>query len=64
MNVSPRGTFSLRADNKMDVSKMAETIAGGGGHPNASGGKLKEFKEFFIYSELKSFIEELLKEKE
>ena len=64
MNVSPRGTFSLRADNKMDVSKMAATIAGGGGHPNASGGKIKEFKEFFIYEELKSFIEELLKEKE
>lgn len=64
MNVSSRGTFSLRANNKMDVSKMAETIAGGGGHPNASGGKLKEFKEFFIYGELKSFIEELLKEKE
>ncbi len=64
MNVNPRGTFSLRADNKMDVSKMAETIAGGGGHPNASGGRIKEFKEFFIYDELKSFIEALLKEKE
>ncbi len=64
MNVSPRGTFSLRADNKMDVAKMAERIAGGGGHPNASGGKLKEFKEFFIYDELKSFIEALLKDKE
>ncbi len=64
MNVSSRGTFSLRADNKMDVSKMAALIAGGGGHPNASGGKLKEFKEFFIYDELKSFIEALLKEKE
>ncbi|NPA04099.1 MAG: hypothetical protein GXO61_04475 [Epsilonproteobacteria bacterium] len=64
MNVNSRGTFSLRADNKVDVSKMAEQIAGGGGHPNASGGKFKEFKEFFIYSELKSFIEALLKEKE
>ncbi len=64
MNVNPRGTFSLRADNKMDVSQMASLIAGGGGHPNASGGKLKEFKEFFRYDQLKSFIEELLKEKE
>ena len=63
MNVSPRGTFSLRADNKMDVSLMADAIAGGGGHPNASGGKIKEFKEFFIYEELKSFIEEYLKER-
>ncbi|BCD67874.1 DHH family phosphoesterase [Nitratiruptor sp. YY09-18] len=64
MNVNPRGTFSLRADNKMDVSQMASLIAGGGGHPNASGGKIKEFKEFFRYEQLKSFIEELLKEKE
>ncbi len=64
MNVSSRGTFSLRADNKMDVSKMAQIIAGGGGHPNASGGKISDFKEFFIYSDLKLFIEELLKEKE
>ncbi len=64
MNVNPRGTFSLRADNKMDVSQMASIIAGGGGHPNASGGKLKEFKEFFRYDQLKSFIEELLKDKE
>jgi len=64
MNVNSRGTFSLRADNKMDVSQMAEAVAGGGGHPNASGGKIKDFKEFFIYEELKSFIEELLKEKE
>ncbi len=64
MNVSPRGTFSLRADNQIDVSKMASNIAGGGGHPNASGGRIKDFKEFFIYSELKSFIEALLKDKE
>jgi len=64
MNVSSRGTFSLRADNKIDVSKMAQNIAGGGGHPTASGGKIKGFKEFFIYEELKTFIEELLREKE
>lgn len=64
MNVSNRGTFSLRANNKIDVSKMAYEIAEGGGHPNASGGKIKSFKEQFIYSELKSFIEELLKKKE
>jgi len=64
MNVNPRGTFSLRADNKMDVSKMAAAIAGGGGHPNASGGRIKEFKDFFRYEQLKSFVEELLKDKE
>jgi oligoribonuclease NrnB/cAMP/cGMP phosphodiesterase (DHH superfamily) len=62
MNVTSRGTFSLRADNQMDVSLMADEIAGGGGHPNASGGRIKDFKEFFIYEELKSFIEGYLKE--
>ncbi|BAF70236.1 DHH family phosphoesterase [Nitratiruptor sp. SB155-2] len=64
MNVSPRGTFSLRADNKIDVSKMAEAIAGGGGHPNASGGKIKGMKEFFVYHDLRNFIQSLLSEKE
>lgn len=64
MNVNNRGTFSLRANNKIDVSKMAYEIAEGGGHPNASGGKIKSFKEQFIYSELKSFIEDLLKKGE
>ena len=64
MNVSSRGTFSLRSNNKVDVSKIAYEIAEGGGHPNASGGKIKNFKEQFIYSELKSFIEELFKKKE
>ncbi|MRI58154.1 MAG: hypothetical protein C6H99_01460 [Epsilonproteobacteria bacterium] len=63
MNVSPRGTFSLRADNKMDVSKMAQMIAGGGGHPNASGGKIEDFREFFVYEDLRSFIQELLERK-
>ena len=63
MNVSPRGTFSLRADNKIDVSKMAEAIAGGGGHPNASGGKIKGMPEFFVYEELKKYIQNLLIEK-
>jgi len=60
MNVSPKGTFSLRADNKMDVSMMAGEIAGGGGHPNASGGRIKDFKEFFVYDDLKKFIEDFL----
>ena len=63
MNVNPGGTFSLRANNLMDVSKMAKTIANGGGHPNASGGRIENFKEYFNYNELKSFMEQFLKEK-
>ncbi|MRJ02137.1 MAG: phosphoesterase [Epsilonproteobacteria bacterium] len=63
MNVTSRGTFSLRADNQLDVAAMADQIAGGGGHPNASGGRIKEFQEFFTYEELKSFMEHYLKER-
>ncbi len=33
MDVSPYGSFSLRSNNKVDVSKIAEIIGNGGGHP-------------------------------
>ncbi len=45
MDVNSHGGFSLRSNNKMDVSKMAETIGKGGGHPNASGGKMEGYKD-------------------
>ncbi|MRI83540.1 MAG: hypothetical protein C6I00_03890 [Nitratiruptor sp.] len=64
MNVTPKGTFSLRANNQMDVAVMADAIAGGGGHPNASGGRIKEFRDYFIYDELKAFITAYLQARE
>jgi uncharacterized protein len=62
IDVGGRGTLSLRADDKIDVSVLAKELAGGGGHPNASGGRLKHFKDKFIYEDVKEHIETLLKD--
>ncbi|SFV52242.1 3'-to-5' oligoribonuclease B, Bacillus type [hydrothermal vent metagenome] len=63
MDINFRGNFSLRSNNKLDVSKMATEIGNGGGHPNASGGKIKEYKDSFIYSEIKAFVQDYIDEK-
>jgi hypothetical protein len=63
MDINYRGNFSLRSNNKLDVSKMASEIGNGGGHPNASGGKIKEYKDSFVYSEIKAFIQDYIDEK-
>ncbi len=63
MDINWRGNFSLRSNNKLDVSKMAEEIGNGGGHPNASGGKIKEYKDSFIYSDIKAFVQSYIDEK-
>ncbi len=63
MDVSSRGTFSLRSNNKLDVSKMAQVIGSGGGHPNASGGKIEGYKDSFVYSKLKEFIQDYIDSK-
>jgi len=60
MDINSRGNFSLRSNNKMDVSKMAEEIGNGGGHPNASGGKIENFKDSFVYEDIKEFIQEYI----
>ena len=64
VDVSPRGTMSLRANNNVDVSKIAKEWAGGGGHPNASGGRIQGFKEQFRYDKVKQQIEALIARKE
>ena len=64
MDVNSRGGFSLRSNNKVDVSKMAEEIGNGGGHPNASGGKIENYKDSFVYAKFKDFVQEYLKERE
>ena len=63
MDINYRGNFSLRSNNKLDVSKMADEIGNGGGHPNASGGKIKEFKDSFVYSDIKAFVQNFIDEK-
>jgi oligoribonuclease NrnB/cAMP/cGMP phosphodiesterase (DHH superfamily) len=63
MDINWRGNFSLRSNNKLDVSKMADEVGNGGGHPNASGGKIKEFRDSFVYSDIKSFVQNYINEK-
>ncbi|HHS92680.1 MAG TPA: phosphoesterase, partial [Campylobacterales bacterium] len=63
MDINWRGNFSLRSNNKLDVSKMAEEIGNGGGHPNASGGKIKEFKDSFVYSDIRTFVQDYIDQK-
>ncbi len=64
MDVNSRGNFSLRSNDKVDVSLMAQKIGNGGGHPNASGGKIENYKDYFVYSKLRDSIQEYLKQKE
>ena len=63
MDVNQRGNFSLRSNNKLDVSKMAEEIGNGGGHPNASGGKIENYKDSFVYEDLREFIQDYIDKK-
>jgi len=64
VDVGPRGTMSLRANNKVDVSLIAKEWAGGGGHPNASGGRINGFKEQFRYDKVKRQIQDIIDENE
>ena len=63
MDINFRGHFSLRSNNKLDVSKMAEHIGNGGGHPNASGGKIEGYKDSFIYAEVRKFVQDHIDQK-
>ncbi len=60
MDITSRKTISLRADGKIDVSKMAARIGNGGGHPNASGGLLNSFKDSFIYDNIRKQIMDII----
>ena len=60
IDVGRKGNASFRADGKVDVSLMAQSLANGGGHVNASGCKFEDFKETIDYNEVKSYIQEKL----
>lgn len=64
VDVGTRGTMSLRGHNKVDVAMMAGEWVGGGGHPNAAGGRIQGFKEQFRYDKVKRQMEDLLANKE
>jgi len=63
MDVNFRGNFSLRSNNKVDVSLMAGHIGNGGGHPNASGGKIEGYKDSFVYADVRQFVQNYIDEK-
>lgn len=64
VDVSYRGTMSLRANNQVSVAQISKEWANGGGHPNAAGGRIIGFKEQFRYDKAKQQIEALINDKE
>lgn len=64
VDVSYRGTMSLRANNQVSVSLISKEWANGGGHPNAAGGRIMGFKEQYRYDRVKKQIEKIINDKE
>jgi len=64
IDISSKKAISLRANNRLDVAKLAKDLAGGGGHPNASGAYIKNLKDSFEYNDLKKQISLMLKDVE
>ncbi len=64
VDVSYRGTMSLRANNQVSVAQISKEWCNGGGHPNAAGGRIQGFKEQFRYDKVKKQIESLINHKE
>jgi len=63
MDVAPTGNVSLRADNQMDVSEMAVKLFGGGGHANASGGRMGNLRDIYAYNVLRGTVQSFIDEK-
>lgn len=57
IDISRKGNASFRADGKVDVSLIAQKLANGGGHVNASGARFDDFKETIDYKVVKNFIQ-------
>ncbi|MDR1451275.1 MAG: hypothetical protein LBI57_02930 [Helicobacteraceae bacterium] len=60
LDVGRFGSISLRANDKFDVSAAAAKLFGGGGHVNAAGGRIKDFKEVFTYDQLFERVDTIL----
>jgi oligoribonuclease NrnB/cAMP/cGMP phosphodiesterase (DHH superfamily) len=60
LDINSRKNISARANNRYDVAEMARKLFGGGGHANASGGRFLEFKDSFIYENIKTQIQNLM----
>ncbi|MCK9473379.1 phosphoesterase [Sulfurimonas sp.] len=64
VDISYRGTLSIRANNGVNVALISKEWTGGGGHPNAAGGRIIGFKEQYRYDKVKTQIEKIINEKE
>jgi len=62
MNVNYRGGLSIRSNDKVNVADMAMKYFGGGGHRNASGGFMNDFKDIYFYDDMRSFVENKMKD--
>jgi oligoribonuclease NrnB/cAMP/cGMP phosphodiesterase (DHH superfamily) len=60
ININKRGNAGFRAAGNVDVSLMAQKLANGGGHPNASGAYFDDFKETIDYQAVKRYINQKL----
>lgn len=60
IDISKKGNTSLRADGVVDVSYIAQKLANGGGHVNASGCKFDDFRESIDYNIVKKFVQDKL----
>jgi len=60
MDINGRKNISMRANNKADVSKIAKKLFNGGGHANASGGRFDDFKDSFIYDDIKEQVQDIM----
>ena len=57
LDLGSGGTVSFRANGNCDVSAVAKKYFNGGGHKNAAGGKIEEFKGTFLYDEARAQLE-------
>lgn len=63
MDINARGNVSLRANGNCDVCALSKELFNGGGHKNASGGKMEGFRESFFYDDIKAQIQRLITDK-
>ena len=61
LDINGRKNISARADNRYDVAEMARKLFSGGGHANAAGGKFLDFRDSFIYEDIKEQVQNLMK---
>ena len=60
IDIGKKGNTSLRADGVVDVSYIAQKLANGGGHVNASGCKFDDFRESINFDDVKKFVQDKL----